>query len=470
MNELVLQAIIIICFIGLVVVLFFEDSDYLTYSVLFTAVAGISTAVAYPEAQNLLFYISFVEWEIIFFLVGVFTIVEALNENMVFHELSSILLKRYKNHPRRLFYAICITSTLVATVLEDVSVAIIFGPMIVIACREIKTNPTPYLMGMTICINLASTLTPFGSAENVIIFNAMNLSLTWFLESFFLFFVVTTAVTLVLLDRFVLIQYPVGTYERESDTSASGISSPTYYTSHPPSFYEIHPPGVETVEESKIDRRVFWKNVFGLVVFTLLLVSLQEIYLASLLGALLFTFLNPVKKNGTGQSEAKGPSISHYFNKVDYKLIYFFICLFILVGLMETSGIFNNVEALLENLEGQSLFLVSVSILLITSLLSGLIDNAPVTVLFLPIIQILITSFGFHSLPLIVAFVLGINLGGNFLPQGSACDMMTLEIARTNRLEGFTYRRLVKIGGLFALLHIVLGIGYIWFITQLILV
>jgi Na+/H+ antiporter NhaD/arsenite permease-like protein len=104
--------------------------------------------------------------------------------------------------------------------------------------------------------------------------------------------------------------------------------------------------------------------------------------------------------------------------------------------------------------------LLSVLILIISSILSAFLDNVPVTVLFIPIIQVLISS-GFSSVPLLIAFILGINLGGNFLPQGSAADMMTLELSTKYCVEGMNYKKLLKIGGLFALIHILLGIAYL---------
>ena len=63
--------------------------------------------------------------------------------------------------------------------------------------------------------------------------------------------------------------------------------------------------------------------------------------------------------------------------------------------------------------------------------------------------------------PLLVAFILGVNLGGNFLPQGSACDMMTLDLAQKHGVSDLSYRKLAKVGGLFALLHILIGIVYL---------
>ena len=107
-----------------------------------------------------------------------------------------------------------------------------------------------------------------------------------------------------------------------------------------------------------------------------------------------------------------------------------------------------------------NLFLLCIFILIVTSILSGLLDNLPVTILFIPIIQVLFDA-GFASAPLLIAFILGINLGGNILPQGSAPDMMTLELSNKYCVYDMNYKRLLKTGGLFALYHIILGIVYL---------
>ena len=117
----------------------------------------------------------------------------------------------------------------------------------------------------------------------------------------------------------------------------------------------------------------------------------------------------------------------------------------------------------------EDLFLLCIVILLVTSILSGFLDNVPVTVIFIPIIQVLIIKAGFDAAPLLIAFILGINLGGNFLPQGSACDMMTLELAKRDHIHEMNYNKLLKVGGSFALLHVLIGIGYLWFYIYVLL-
>ena len=204
--------------------------------------------------------------------------------------------------------------------------------------------------------------------------------------------------------------------------------------------------------------------MFGLFIFLVLLITIPTLYLPCLISALMFIFINPVKDSHGNKS----PSISYYFKKADYKLIYFFICLFILVQLMEITGSLLIIEQFVMSVSKDNMFLLCLVVLITSSILSGFLDNAPVTVIFVPIVILLLAEIGYDYPPLIFAFVLGVNCGGNFLPQGSACDMMTLEIAKQNRIHDLSYKKLTKVGASFALLHILIGVVYLAFFIYVI--
>ncbi len=474
MSENIFLTIFIgICFIILVIVLFFDKLDYVTFSLVIIIVAGIVTSFFIEEVKHIEFYVEAIDWEVIFFLIGMFAIVEVLNEKKIFHELARRIVKRYRHDFRKLFYFLCITSTLVASFLEDLSVAIIFGPIIVITCLELKINPTPFLLGMTICINLASLLLPFGSAESIIIVNALNLDTIWFLQYFGVFFVVSTIITLFLLDKFVLSKYLHkewnGFCEDESGVRRINLLDQTE-REHAENadqehlfYHDVHS-DEHSVTDFEVDKKTFNINMFGLLVFLVLLITVPTLYLPCLISALMFIFINPVEDS----HGKKRPSISHYFKRADYKLIYFFICLFILVHLMEITGSLVIIELLVTSVSKDNMFLLCLVVLITSSILSGFLDNAPVTVIFVPIVIVLLSDIGYDYPPLIFAFVLGVNCGGNFLPQGSACDMMTLEIAKQNCVYDLSYKKLTKVGASFALLHIIIGIVYLAFFIYVI--
>jgi Na+/H+ antiporter NhaD/arsenite permease-like protein len=77
----------------------------------------------------------------------------------------------------------------------------------------------------------------------------------------------------------------------------------------------------------------------------------------------------------------------------------------------------------------------------------------------------LLIDKGFPSVPLFFAFIISINIGGNLIPQGAACDMMTLKIAQNNAVENLNFKRLLKVGATFAVIHVGLSIGYLFLLS-----
>ncbi|MBN2156684.1 MAG: hypothetical protein JW776_11645 [Candidatus Lokiarchaeota archaeon] len=468
-TELFLQIFIGICLIGLILSLFFEEWDYLISSIVIVFISIIISSLLIPldSADDFKEIILAVDWEVIVFLFCIFTIVEIFKHVNFFETIAIQIVNRFYYTPRKMFYAICLTSTLIATIIEDLSVAIIFVPIMIQACRKMEISPVPYLFGITICINIASTLTPFGSAENIIIANYFGLTLYWHLIYLGIYFVCATIITLFLLDLFVLRRY---IKERDtllfakSQTNAENITIFENLDLSKELDDKIHPDKrvnessqVKPLLKSTIEKKVYVKNLIGLIGFIILLGTIPKIIITGPIGLLIFVLLNPIEKSST----KKRPDLSYFLRKIDAKLIYFFICLFILVHILDIIGLVGKIELLVESWSNHNTIVLTIEIILITSLLSGFLDDAPVTIMFLPIISKLITIGHFPSTPLLMGFTLGINLGGNFLPQGAACDMMTLELARKANVKGFTYKSLTLVGGLFALLHILLGIGYI---------
>ena len=440
-----LQIFVILCFVIVIIALFREKTDFLTYSVAAMLAAATGTYIFSPIPFSIDEFILAIDWPVIFFLISLFTIVAILEEQLIFQEIALRITKKFSTNTRGFFWVIIIISTLSAVFIQDLSVAIIFIPMIISTSEKMKINPTPILLGTTICINLASTLTPFGSAENLLIANKFSLSTSWFFTNLAIYFIIATLLTLILLDFFVLRKHLNEIWIPHCEEYEEPLES-QHLKEH-----EL------VILEESINPKLFYRNLGTLFAFFTLLIIIPDILFVGILGMLLFVFMNP-RRSGTG---GKKPDISYYFRKVDFKLPFFFITLFVLVFCFEKVGLIGIIEDFVVNITPDNLFILCIFVLIITSVLSGFLDNLPVTVLFIPIIQILINSLGFSSTPLLIAFILGINLGGNFLPQGSAADLMTLELSTKYCVEGMNYRKLLKVGGLFALLHIILGIIYL---------
>ena len=443
--SLLLQIIVLSCFVVVILALFRDKADFLYYSMVAMLVSAAATFLLSPGVSTEEVFLA-VDWEVIFFLISLFTIVAILEEQCIFQEVARRITTKFSTNTRKFFWVICLISTVSAAFIEDISVAVIFIPMIISTSRKMKINPAPILLGMTICINLASTLTPFGSAQNILIANHFNLSSTWFFTNLGIYFIIGTLSTLFLLDRFILKRH------------LGDIWIPHCEENEEPIKNEHFEENELVIIEDPIDKKIFYRNLVGLAIFFVLLIFIQNILFVGLLGMLLFVFINP-RLNTAGKRK---PDISFYLTKVDFKLIFFFISLFVLVFSFEKAGIIALLETFVLAIAPANLFLLCVMILIVTSILSGLLDNVPVTVLFIPVIEALTEPpLAFSSIPMLIAFILGINLGGNILPQGSAADMMTLELSKKYCADDLNYKRLLKVGGSFAIYHIILGIGYL---------
>ncbi|MHA1293120.1 MAG: SLC13 family permease, partial [Promethearchaeota archaeon] len=146
------------------------------------------------------------------------------------------------------------------------------------------------------------------------------------------------------------------------------------------------------------------------------------------------------------------------------EIIFFFIALYIVIGCLLEAGFKEIFEGIA--FEKLNTFLLCVFILIIVSIISGFVANTPTTLIFVPIIATLIDK-GFPPVPLLFAFIIGINLGGNLIPQGAACDMMTLKISEDSGVENMNFRRLLINGAIFALIHIVCSIGFLFILVLL---
>jgi len=129
--SLFLQIFVIGCFIVVIIALFREEIDFLTYSMVAMLAAASATFLFSEEPLKLDDFFLAIEWPVIFFLIALFTIVAILEEQRIFQEVALRVTKKFSTNTRKFFWVICLISTFSAAFIEDLSVAMIFIPMII---------------------------------------------------------------------------------------------------------------------------------------------------------------------------------------------------------------------------------------------------------------------------------------------------------------------------------------------------
>ncbi|MHA1775717.1 MAG: SLC13 family permease [Promethearchaeota archaeon] len=407
-------------FVTIMIIFSRENADYVAFSLLGAALSSLVTFFRFPEAH----IIESIEWKPLIFILSMQVIVLIAERHKIFQWVAVKSLHLTKGNHRIFFYLICIIGTFTASIIADVTVSIIFVPLVIRACRILKINPAPYLYGITITINIGSIFTPFSSSENILISSSFDLSVQWFFMNTGIFVILALIGTLILLDFFLL--------RKNSPPSESQKNI----------LLEIMNP-----ELVIIDRKQFITNSIYFIIVILGFVFMSDYaFLVALFGAIIMSLLN---RN----------QFTDNLTKIDWKVIFFFISLFLIIGNMIDNGTFALILSALQGFSGGNLWVLSFSVLIITSLLSGFLANSPTAIIG---INLLNEMFNFNPPAIIIiAFLLGINLGGNLLPQGAACDVMTLNLAMKHKVEGFTYKSLLRTGGAFAVVHIVMCILYL---------
>ena len=157
---------------------------------------------------------------------------------------------------------------------------------------------------------------------------------------------------------------------------------------------------------------------------------------------------------------SKKTKFSDLKNDIEWRIIIIFAILFILSNSLAHFGFSDLISTGLVNLLNYNIYLAVLLTLSLSSLLSAFLAGTPVTIILLPIIREIIVKGSFFPNPIIIAFISGVNMAGNFLPQGSACDLLTLSLAKKYKVANLDYKRLLKNGALFATIHFLIIMGY----------
>ncbi|MFX0132447.1 MAG: SLC13 family permease [Candidatus Hodarchaeota archaeon] len=418
-----------IIFILMIISYIIKDLDFVAISLLCCFIAATVTGLVKGIGIDVI--ITFIQFEAIILILSMIIITKIAEDSNILEYIAVKLFKISKGNQRVFFWLICIVSTLLAAVISDVVVILILAPIVIRLCRFLKTKPGTYLLGMTICINIGSIITPFSSGENIIISTAFNLDVIYFIQYFWIFSFFILFLTIFLLNKFILSKEPI--IEKQQKKFVLELIS------------------AEILIKNK---KIFYFNGIMILSTIILFVILPLMYLTAAISAMILVIVN--------KKFTKKP-MKELLKKIDWDIIFFFIALYIVVGCLLQAGfreIFESIE-----FKKFDLFFLTLMILIIVSLVSGFVANTPTALIFIPIIDTLISTHGFSAIPLLFAFIIGINLGGNLLPQGAACDLMTLKIAQDNDVENLNFKRLFKMGLTFAIFHILLAVGYLFILV-----
>jgi Na+/H+ antiporter NhaD/arsenite permease-like protein len=122
---------------------------------------------------------------------------------------------------------------------------------------------------------------------------------------------------------------------------------------------------------------------------------------------------------------------SEYLSNVEWDTLLFMVGLFIMVGALFKTGVIKFLGELAADFTGGNVLLTTMLILVVSTLVSGFIDNVPYVATMTPIVSHLASTMAgpHHHHVLWWSLALGGDLGGNLTAVGSSANIVMLGIA-----------------------------------------
>jgi Na+/H+ antiporter NhaD/arsenite permease-like protein len=371
-----------------------------------------------------------IDLNVIFLLVGMMVIANTLGKTGAFQWLAIRAAKAARGNPLYIMMILGVITALGSAFLDNVTTVVLMAPLSLFVARILGVSPVPFLISLILASNIGGTATLIGDPPNILIGSAAGLTFVDFIVHLAPIILIVLAVFFVAVFAvFRLRMRPVAEYQRR----------------------------VMGLDEGEVlgDRRLLYLSlgILGLVILGFLLHGTLELEPATVaLGG------------ATALIVVGGIHPRDAFLEVEWPTIFFFVGLFMVVGGVEKAGLLEDIGQGMGDASGGHLWAGTMLVLWLGALLSGIVDNIPLTAAMIPVVEELGQDLGVQDSagnPLWWALALGAGLGGNLTLVAASANVY---VAGVDERAGYriSFLEFMKWGGLVTLASLVLATVYLW--------
>jgi Na+/H+ antiporter NhaD/arsenite permease-like protein len=389
-----------------------------------------------------------VDYNVVFLLIGMMVIINITRETGLFEVLAIWSAKRAQARPFPMLILLCVITAVLSAMLDNVTTVLLMAPVTLEVTKRLELHPVPFLITQAMASNIGGTATLVGDPPNIMIASKAELTYVDFLAVLSPIVVLILAVFLGGLWLVYGRSMRVAPHLRDSMLALRAM---------------------DAVRDRPLLKQSVWLLALINAAFCFHGVLHVEPATIALLGASLFMFLGHRRK--VERNEDAGEL--EYLTDVEWKTIFFFIGLFILVGGLVRVGAIGALADELVHLTRGNLAGTAYLVLWGSAFLSAVIDNIPYVAAMNPLIVDLARSLhpDVHDyttlvhmpdiLPLWWALALGACLGGNGTLIGATANVVIVDIARRAGYP-ITFGRFFALGFPVMLGSVLLSHLYLW--------
>ncbi len=356
-----------------------------------------------------------VDHNVVFLLIGMMVIVNIVRETGLFEVMAIWAAQRADAKPFRLLMLLAILTAVLSAMLDNVTTVLLMAPVTLAITKRLELNPVTFLVTEAMASNIGGAATLVGDPPNIMIASKAELS---YLDFLVVMGPIVVAIMVVFLTALWLILGRTMTVAPHLRQAVLALNSR------------------EAVPDEAFLRRCLVLLAVVNVGFCLhSLVHLEPATIA-LLGASLFMLI------GHARLKPEDAEDLTYLAEVEWKTIFFFVGLFILVGGLVKVGVIRYLADQLVAVTSGNLTGSTMAVLWGSAMLSAAVDNIPYVAAMNPLIVDLARSLHpeitdyttlVHQpdiIPLWWALALGACLGGNGTIIGASANVVIVDIAR----------------------------------------
>ncbi|HAD06248.1 MAG TPA: citrate transporter [Anaerolineaceae bacterium] len=379
-------------------VLIFSERIHRTIIAMIGAVAMVTGGLLfgfYTEQQA----VNAIDFNTLGLLFGMMLLVAMLEPTGFFEFLAVWVGKLSKGKASSLLFLLALVTSLVSMFLDNVTTVVLIAPVTILICEILGFSPQPFLIAEAILSNIGGISTLVGDPPNVLIASAANFSFTDFIVHSFPLVVVVWIVC------YGLLRWLFRADLRDPSPNAEAIQS-------------LNPQDAYTDQTGA--RKVI--VVIGVAIILFFLeewLKIRPAYVALGAASVALVWLQP--------------NISELLKRIQWEILLFFAGLFVMIGGIQQAGVLDFFIDLTSRLVTLSPALAGLLLLWLVALLSSIVDNIPITITLIPIIQH-ISVPGMNTSFLWWALVFGAGLGGNGTIIGSTANVVVVGLSEKTRL------------------------------------
>lgn len=337
---------------------------------------------------------AFVDWNVIFLILGMMIFMAMFSESGVFHWLAFRAFRLARGNAWLLGLILVLLTSLTSSFLNNVTAILLLVPLTIQIAETVGVHPFAYVIPEVLASNIGGAATLIGDPPSTLVGSHLGLG-------FFEYVVeVAPVVSLCLL---VLLGLAAWLYRHDLAAAKGQISSTLV---------------------AQLEARAH-------------ITDLPLLCKASVVGAgtLLLFFVGELFDLPPSVVALSGatalivwvrPDMHRMLREVDWTTLFFFIGLFVLVDGLEKVGIIQTVAQVIGHLAGDSLTAATVLMVWVSGAVSATVDNIPFTIAALPIADLLSSSI--HTTQagqaLYWALIYGADFGGNGTYIGGAANIV----------------------------------------------